>query len=69
MTSFELRAFIVLQTARLMRIKMHDLYDSYPYNPYSTSEVLEFWEKAELRRSGQVIKDDLVDDEPTRASR
>ena len=43
MTWFEFRAMLVLQLARMLRIKMVDLYDSYPYNPYSKAEVKELY--------------------------
>ena len=46
MTWFEFRAMLVLQLARLLRIKLSDLYDSYPYNPYSKAEVRELYFKA-----------------------
>jgi hypothetical protein len=39
MTNWELRARVVLWAARLMRIPLRDLYDSYPYNPLVQSEV------------------------------
>lgn len=40
MTSWELRAWIVLRVAKLLRVKMRDLYESYPYNPHVDEEIL-----------------------------
>jgi len=46
MTSFEFRAWIVLHVAKWLRVKMKDLHDSYPYNPYSHAETMEAWSDA-----------------------
>lgn len=39
MTWWEFRAAVVLQAARVLRVRLNDLYDSYPYNPYSDVEL------------------------------
>ena len=56
MTWFELRAYTVLWTAKLLRIKLRDLYDSYPYNPLVRTEVDEAWAKAMLGTYHDVSK-------------
>ena len=43
MTNFEIRAWIILQLMRVLQVKMSDLRDSYPYNPYSIQELDEWW--------------------------
>lgn len=39
MTSFEFRAGILLRLAKVLKLKLADLYDSYPYNPYCAEEI------------------------------
>jgi hypothetical protein len=42
-TWWEVRAAVVLYTAKLLRVRVRDMYDSYPYNPYSEEETREAW--------------------------
>lgn len=50
MTWFEIRAHTVLWIAKILRVKMRDLYDSYPYNPLSKTEVTEAFRNARVHR-------------------
>jgi len=49
MTWFEARAYTVLWVAKLLRIKMRDLRDSYPYNPLVQAEVDEAFTNLHIR--------------------
>lgn len=45
---WQFRAYVILSLAAMLRIDMQDLYDSYPYNPFSTKEVERFYAKADV---------------------
>ena len=47
LTSWEIRARIVFALMTVLRVKLRDLYDSYPYNPYDKTEVDNFWSDVE----------------------
>ena len=47
MTNWEFRAKLVFLLMKALNIKLRDLYDSYPYNPYSDTEVDAFWSDLE----------------------
>lgn len=47
MTTWELRARVVLWAAKLMRIPLRELRDSYPYNPLVQTEVDEAWKRTQ----------------------
>lgn len=38
-----IRCKFVLILMWLFGVKLHDLYDSYPYNPYSEDEAEQYW--------------------------
>lgn len=54
MTWWEFRAAVVLQMARMLRIRLSDMYESYPYNPYSKKELDDFITRSTMRRRSRL---------------
>ena len=48
---YEFKVAIVMFTAKILGIKIRDLYDAYPYNPYVDTEVEEFFEMRPRNKS------------------
>lgn len=55
MTSFELRAWIVLHVAKWLKLRWRDLHDSYPYNPYCKADIDEITVRA-VRKFSDLIR-------------
>lgn len=51
MTNWEFRAKIIFMLMKVFNISLKDLYMSYPYNPYSETEVSNFWSDVENQYS------------------
>lgn len=53
MTFWEFRVKILFLIMKVLKIRLKDIYVSYPFNPFNEYEVEEFFKECELNYNGK----------------